>query len=135
MLPLSTRIREAFDRGTTDEQNFIQILAIFYCTFLKSHGDLLENKVMTSKLIDAYKYLLRISEVDDKEIFKICLEYWNYWVCELYTKATLSCRSVYSPTVAKAEYEPILSEVIVETSFSYMGVSFQPHILFFALLF
>ncbi|KAM3173818.1 Exportin-1 [Hymenolepis weldensis] len=111
MLPLSTRIREAFDRGTTDEQNFIQLLAIFYCTFLKSHGDLLENRVVTSKLIDAYKYLLRISEVDDKEIFKICLEYWNYWVCELYTKATLSCRSVYSPTVAKAEYEPILSEL------------------------
>uniref|UniRef100_A0A0R3TNP2 Importin N-terminal domain-containing protein n=1 Tax=Rodentolepis nana TaxID=102285 RepID=A0A0R3TNP2_RODNA len=111
MLPLSTRIREAFDRGTTDEQNFIQILAIFYCTFLKSHGELLENRVPTSKLVDAYKYLLRISEVDDKEIFKICLEYWNYWVCELYTKATLSCRSVYSPTVAKAEYEPILSEL------------------------
>lgn len=111
MLPLSTKIREAFERGTTEEQNFIQILAIFYCSFLRLHGDLLENKVETKQLVRAYRYLLSISEVDDKEIFKICLEYWNYWVCELYTRATLTCRSLYSPVVTKSAYQPLLSEV------------------------
>ncbi len=111
MLPLSTKIREAYERGTTDEQNFIQNLAIFYCTFLKSHADLIDGGKITDKLTDAYEYLLRISEVDDKEIFKICLEYWNFWVCELYTQATLSCRPLYSPTVARTEYAAVLSNV------------------------
>lgn len=111
MLPLSTRIREAYEKGTTDEQNFIQILAIFYCTFLKCHTDIVEDGQITAKLVDAYNYLLRISEVDDREIFKICLEYWNYWVCELYTQATISCRSLYYPSVSRVEFSPILSEV------------------------
>jgi exportin-1 len=29
-------------------------------------------------------YLIRISQIDDREIFKICLEYWTKLVCELY---------------------------------------------------
>ncbi|VDK31878.1 unnamed protein product [Taenia asiatica] len=111
MLPLSTRIREAYEKGTTDEQNFIQILAIFYCTFLKCHSDLIESKEIMGKLVDAYKYLLRISEVDDKEIFKICLEYWDYWVCELYTEASLSCRSLHYPSISRSEFAPLLSEL------------------------
>lgn len=29
-------------------------------------------------------YLLAISEVDDVEVFKVCLEYWNWLASELY---------------------------------------------------
>jgi exportin-1 len=32
----------------------------------------------------AHQYLLKISQVDDREIFKICLEYWAKLVAELY---------------------------------------------------
>lgn len=45
MLPLSTNIREAYKNGLDEEQFFIQNLALFICTFLKEHGQLVENKV------------------------------------------------------------------------------------------
>lgn len=44
MLPLSTNIRDAYKNGKEDEQNFIQNLALFLCTFLKEHGMLIEQK-------------------------------------------------------------------------------------------
>lgn len=44
MLPLHSNIREAYAAGLDQEQNFIQNLAMFLCTFLKEHGSLLEKK-------------------------------------------------------------------------------------------
>jgi exportin-1 len=35
-------------------------------------------------LIVAHQYMLKISQVDEREIFKICLEYWAKLVAELY---------------------------------------------------
>lgn len=35
-------------------------------------------------LLVAHQYLLKISQVDEREIFKICLEYWTKLVAELY---------------------------------------------------
>ena len=45
MLPLSTNIREAYKKGLDTEQFFIQNLALFICTFLKEHQQLIESKV------------------------------------------------------------------------------------------
>lgn len=35
-------------------------------------------------LTHSHFYLIRISQIEDREIFKICLEYWNKLVQELY---------------------------------------------------
>ncbi len=45
MLPLNTNIRLAYSNGRDDEQNFIQNLSLFLCTFLKEHGQLIEKKL------------------------------------------------------------------------------------------
>ncbi|XP_018302324.1 exportin-1 isoform X3 [Mycetomoellerius zeteki] len=84
MLPLETNIREAYAAGQDQEQNFIQNLAMFLCTFLKDHGELIEKKQMNEILVKALHYLVLISEVDEVEIFKICLEYWNGLAADLY---------------------------------------------------
>ena len=44
MLPLETNIKDAYQKGTDDEQNFIQNLSLFLCTFLKEHVILIERK-------------------------------------------------------------------------------------------
>ncbi|XP_042168358.1 exportin-1-like isoform X2 [Oncorhynchus tshawytscha] len=44
MLPLNTNIRLAYSNGKDDEQNFIQNLSLFLCTFLKEHGQLIEKR-------------------------------------------------------------------------------------------
>uniref|UniRef100_A0A8I3WJ29 Exportin-1 n=1 Tax=Callithrix jacchus TaxID=9483 RepID=A0A8I3WJ29_CALJA len=45
MLPLNTNIRLAYSNGKDDEQNFIQNLSLFLCTFLKEHDQLIEKRL------------------------------------------------------------------------------------------
>ena len=84
MLPLETNIREAYACGQDSEQNFIQNLAMFLCTYLKEHGKLVEKKQLNETLLKALHYLVLISDVEEVEIFKICLEYWNGLAADLY---------------------------------------------------
>ncbi|THD21640.1 Exportin-1 [Fasciola hepatica] len=90
MLPLDTKLKSAYECGTSDEQNFIQNLAIFYTTFLKCHSILLEKPELFWRLQDAYTYLLMLSEVEEREIFKICLEYWGILVADHHREAGTS---------------------------------------------
>ena len=54
------------------------------CAYLKQHGSLIEKHEMHEGLLKALHCLLLISEVDEVEIFKICLEYWNSLAADLY---------------------------------------------------
>ena len=62
--------------------------------------------------------MVLISEVEEKEIFKICLEYWNNLAADLYRENPFS--SSYSPLLLSNEqgvpprrqlYLPVLSKV------------------------
>ena len=55
MLPLNTNIKDAYRQGRDDEQNFIQNLSMFLCTFLKEHGQLIERQP------DQHKTLMEVS--------------------------------------------------------------------------
>ena len=91
ILPLNINLRDAYKNGSSEEQNFIQNLSLFLTSFLKEHGNLIEkNAEYRELLIDALNYLVLISEVDDVEIFKICLEYWNILAAELYRENPLN---------------------------------------------
>lgn len=119
MLPLDTNIRDAYAGGQDREQNFIQNLAMFLCTYLKEHGQLVEKKQLNEVLLKALHYLVLISEVEEIEIFKICLEYWNGLAADLYrenpfvtppifmNKNNMTIpdrRSFYSPVLTKVRY-------------------------------
>lgn len=71
MLPLETNIRESYAIGRDQEQNFIQNLAMFLCTYLKQYGQLIERRQLNDALLKALHYLVFISEVEDVEIFKV----------------------------------------------------------------
>lgn len=83
MIPLTLNIRDAYASGSDKEQQFIQNLAMFLCTYLKEHGQLVEKQA-SNDLMKALQYLVLISEVDEVEIFKICLEYWSALAADLY---------------------------------------------------
>lgn len=119
MLSLETNIRDAYAAGQDQEQNFIQNLAIFLCTYLKEHGLLVEKKQLNETLLKALHYLVLISEVEEIEIFKICLEYWNGLAADLYrespfttpplfinknNEAILARRPFYCPVLTKVRY-------------------------------
>lgn len=121
MLSVETNIREAYAHGSDDEQNFIQNLSLFLCTYLKEHAQLVEKKHdLHPLLMTALHYLILISEVDEVEIFKICLEYWSALAAELYRESPFS--SSTSPLIIGTKpipemparrllYNPVLSKV------------------------
>jgi exportin-1 len=85
MIPRVASLKDAYAKGTDDEQKFIQNLSLFLCTYLKEHGQYLERSPeYSNKLNIALNYLIQISEVEEVEIFKICLEYWNSFAYRLY---------------------------------------------------
>jgi exportin-1 len=44
---------------------------------------MLEQRGSRDNILDSHRYLLKISEVNDREIFKICLDYWGPFVADL----------------------------------------------------
>jgi len=84
MVPPSTDLAAAYNDSDDEDQQLIKNLAIFLTNFLHSHLRLIETPESNELLINAHLYLIKISTVDDREIFKICLEYWAKLVAELY---------------------------------------------------
>ena len=119
MLPLSTNIKEAYKHGRDDEQNFIQNLSLFLCSYLKEHGQLIEKKPELQEiLLECLHYLILISEVEETEIFKICLEYWNSLAAELYRDSPFPSNPLLLARSNSQDlpprrilYNPILSKV------------------------
>ena len=60
-----------------------------------------------------------ISEVDETEIFKICIEYWNHLAAELYRESPFAQTSPlliskpYEVPLRRNLYNPVLSKVLV----------------------
>ncbi|XP_066917047.1 exportin-1-like [Clytia hemisphaerica] len=118
MLPLTTNLKEAYGNGRDDEQNFIQNLALFLSSFLKEHGNLLEEKAeLKATLLEGLHYLVLVSEVEEMEIFKICLEYWNALATDLYRESPFAApmQLLGSPNTnvppRRQIYLPVLSKV------------------------
>lgn len=77
IVPPSTDLKEAYATSDDDAQELIKNLALFLTNFLHNHLRLIENPENQELLINAHLYLVKISMVDDREVFKICLEYWG----------------------------------------------------------
>mmetsp|Transcript_3614 Transcript_3614/g.7085 ORF Transcript_3614/g.7085 Transcript_3614/m.7085 type:complete len:1087 (-) Transcript_3614:57-3317(-) len=79
-----TDLTQPFENGSEEDCIFIQHLAIFLSGFLKAHLKALETSETQQSLITGLYYLVRVSEVNDVEIFRICLEAWHMLANDLY---------------------------------------------------
>ncbi|KAK3004971.1 hypothetical protein RJ639_018413, partial [Escallonia herrerae] len=100
ILPPDANIPDAYAQGSSEDQAFIQNLALFFTSFykaiefcsifdiaflLQSHIRVLEStQDNINVLLLGLEYLINISYVDDTEVFKVCLDYWNSLVLELF---------------------------------------------------
>jgi exportin-1 len=110
MLPLSTDIKAVYSKGSDDEQKFIQNLAMFLASYLKEHVQIVEKSgELHEYLASTLHYVTLISQVDETEIFKICLEFWNTLSSELYLehpfKTYPATTSYFPSTLMKSPYE------------------------------
>eukprot|EP00898_Chlorokybus_atmophyticus_P003100 jgi/Chlat1/3791/Chrsp259S00289 len=89
ILPPGVNIPEAYQNGTNEEQAsfsaFLQNLALFFTSYFKVHIGLLEvTSENQQALLAGLEYLLGLSYIEDTEVFKVCLDYWNSLVCDLF---------------------------------------------------
>ncbi|KAL2265394.1 hypothetical protein VTJ83DRAFT_6494 [Remersonia thermophila] len=84
IIPLEMDLKSTYPQSNSRDQEFIQNLALFLCNFFTVHLPLIENLPNRDFLTHGHYYLIRISQIDDREIFKICLDYWLKLVQELY---------------------------------------------------
>jgi exportin-1 len=114
-----TNLERAFENGSEDVQVFIQRLALFFTNFFRSHLKLMETPESQQSLLTGLTYLLRISEVRDTDMFRICLETWCMLSEDLYKTECMSKNRVpnvlslddTSGTPRRLVYSPILTSV------------------------
>ncbi|VDD92203.1 unnamed protein product [Enterobius vermicularis] len=95
---------DAYRRGSDVDQKFIASLAQYLGSFLKENAtiiEVLDDDPARSDLKSAHQmaleYLLKISVVEDTEIFKVCLDYWNWLCAELYRECPFQVeKSIFS---------------------------------------
>ena len=112
-------LAKAYANSSDEEQRLIQNLALFFATCLGNHLRVLEDKVNREVLLLAHMYLLKISLVEDREIFKVCLEYWAKLVSGLYNEypfAALQTSPLFLGSIAnthsrRALYGEVLSSL------------------------
>lgn len=119
VLPPQTDIVEAYAAGSDEEQAFVQDLAIFFTSFFRAHITILETTPDGQQaLLLGLQYLTNISFVNDEEVFKITLEYWNFFVPDIYSSSsTLDTTAAFAfggatePPNRKAMYLEVLSRL------------------------
>ncbi|KAF7322842.1 Importin N-terminal domain-containing protein [Mycena chlorophos] len=84
MIPPSTNISEAYNAAGDAGQELVLNLSLFLVNFLSNHLRVVEPEAHRDVLLNAHLYMVKVSQVDEREIFKICLEYWVKLVSELY---------------------------------------------------
>jgi exportin-1 len=88
IIPIDSNLAEAYSHGSEEDCLFVARLALFLSTFLRSYSKLLEKSghaELQSAVVEALTYLVMVSEVDDEEIFKTCLEFWHGFTKDLFT--------------------------------------------------
>lgn len=88
--------------GSNEDQKFLSNLAQLLATFLKEHYKLVEvidekpnvirpDQNDRNELKEFHQrgldYLLKLSEIEDVEVFKVCLDYWNWLCVELFRES------------------------------------------------
>ncbi|KAJ3042300.1 Karyopherin transporter [Rhizophlyctis rosea] len=118
MISLSSNIPESYENARDEEQQFIQNMGLFLTSFLGAHLKIVEelvagqNQQGKEMLFAAHQYLLQISRVQDREIFKVCLEYWQKLVSELYEEqntlptADMPLLQLNAPGMARPSFPP-----------------------------
>ena len=88
IVPPDANIAEAYDEGSMEEQDFINDLAMFLCAFFSTHRSSIEGGSggdLELALLEGHSYLCKISQVDNVEVFKVCLEYWHDLANDLFS--------------------------------------------------
>uniref|UniRef100_A0A0K0FKE4 Exportin-1 n=1 Tax=Strongyloides venezuelensis TaxID=75913 RepID=A0A0K0FKE4_STRVS len=98
-ISLDIDFNSCYMNGKDEDQKFLSNFTKFLTTFLRQHSKILvifkENENENTRPIKeahmlALQYLLKISTIDDTEIFKVCLDFWAELVTDLFRESPFS---------------------------------------------
>jgi exportin-1 len=89
ILPMGTNISEAYQSAVHQsqevEQSFVRLLALYLNAVFTNHLTTLEGiPAQHAPIVHGMNYLVKVSEVQNDVIFKICLAYWHKLSGDLY---------------------------------------------------
>lgn len=85
IIPPDTNLKQSYKIASTNDQSFLQDLAMFICTFLNNHLLPLEqNESLRELLLTSMHYLVELSRIEERELFKTCLDFWCNFVHGLF---------------------------------------------------
>lgn len=85
IVPPETNLKKSYNQANSNDQSFLQDLSMFLCTFLSNNLLLLEQiEEYNELLMSSLYYLIELSKIEERELFKTCLDYWSQFVRELY---------------------------------------------------
>lgn len=85
IIPVTTNLKESYKIASSSDQSFLQDLAMFLCTFLSTHLQSLEqNTGLRDLLLSSLQYLVELSRIEERELFKTCLDFWSVFVYGLF---------------------------------------------------
>lgn len=83
---VNTDLKNIYLTANGNDQSFLQDFAMFLTTFLLNHRNILEenDNSLRELLLTAHQYLIQLSKIEERELFKTNLDYWNNLVHELF---------------------------------------------------
>lgn len=98
VIPPETNLKALYSLASSNDQLFLQDLAMFLCTFLSNHLLPLERTdSLRTLLLTALNYLINLSRIEERELFKTCLDYWNSFVSGLFEEIQNIPQTEFSP--------------------------------------
>ncbi|EGV60742.1 Karyopherin transporter [Yamadazyma tenuis] len=106
IIPPSTNLKKSYQSASSNDQSFLQDFAMFLCTFLSNNLLLLEQLEEFGDLLNnSLYYLIELSKIEERELFKTCLDYWSQFVRELYEEIQRLPQQELSPLM-RLNYTP-----------------------------
>ena len=105
-------IASLYADGSDAQQDYFRYLALFLCAFLRtqSMAAFEASEQWRPLLLSGLQLLLQLSAVDDQTVFKLCLEYWNVLVAQLYdTTRTQQAQQQRERAAAAHANNPLLA--------------------------
>lgn len=85
VMPVTADLKSTYATANGSDQSFLQDFAMFLTTYLARHRSLLESdENLRELLLNAHQYLIQLSKIDERELFKTTLDYWNNLVSSLF---------------------------------------------------
>ncbi|KAL6946877.1 Karyopherin transporter [Hanseniaspora vineae] len=100
VVPISANLKEMYTNANSNDQSFLQDFAMFLTTYLAKHRVLLEeaginNPILQTLNLSSHAYLIQLSNVNERELFKTCLDYWNVFTSDLFKEVqTVSTKNL-----------------------------------------